>query len=284
MSERDGYIPGVPCWVDTNQPDPAKAAEFYGGLFGWQLAESMPDGADGSYLTARIRGGEVGAISSLPEGAPPVVAWNTYIWVDDADATAKRVVAAGGSVLAEPFDIGDAGRMAILADTEGAVFSVWQAREHRGSKVVNEHGAVNFNGLVCRDVAAAERFYGEVFGWKQLPLPGSPMWMLPGYSDHLEEIMPGVKEQAAGMGAPDGFVDAVAQLMPLEDGDDTPPHWNVTFATDDVEATAALATELGAEVLVGPVDAPWVRMAVIRDPQGATFIASQFVPENATAG
>ena len=283
MSERNGYIPGVPCWVDTNQTDPAKAAEFYGGLFGWQLEESMPDGADGSYLIGRIRGGDVAAISSTQEGAPPVAAWNTYIWVDDADATAKEVVKAGGSVLAEPFDIGDAGRMAVLADTEGAVFSVWQAREHRGSKIVNEHGAVNFNGLACRDVAAAERFYGEVFGWKQLPLPGSAMWMLPGYGDHLEEATPGLKEQVAGMGAPDGFVEVVAQLLPIAEGEaDTPPHWNVTFATDDVEATAALATELGAEVLVGPVDAPWVRMAVIRDPQGATFIASQFVPENAT--
>lgn len=283
MSERDGYIPGVPCWVDTNQTDPAKAAEFYGGLFGWQLEESMPDGADGSYLIGRIRGGDVAAISSMQEGAPPVAAWNTYIWVDDADATAKQVVKAGGSVLAEPLDVPGAGRMAVLADTEGAIFSVWQAREHRGSKVVNEHGAVNFNGLASRDVAAAERFYGEVFGWKQLPLPGSPMWMLPGYGDHLEEATPGLKERAAGMGAPDGFVDVVAQLLPIEDGDaDTPPHWNVTFATDDVEGTAALATELGAGVLVGPVDAPWVRMAVIRDPQGATFIASQFVPENAT--
>lgn len=283
MSERDGYIRGVPCWVDTNQTDPAKAAEFYNGLFGWQLEDSMPDGADGSYLIGRIRGGDVAAVSSRPEGAPPVAAWNTYIWVDDADATAKQVVQAGGSVLAEPFDVGDAGRMAILADTEGAAFSVWQARAHRGSRIVNEHGAVNFNGLACRDVAAAERFYGEVFGWKVLPLPGSPMWRLPGYGDHLEESTPGLKEQVAGMGAPDGFVDVVAQLLPIAEGDsETPPHWDVTFATDDVEATAALATELGAEVLVGPVDAPWVRMAVIRDPQGAVFIASQFVPENAT--
>jgi hypothetical protein len=282
MSERDGYIPGVPCWVDTNQTDPAKAVEFYKGIFGWQVDDSMPEGADGSYLIGRIRGGDVAGISSMPEGAPPMVAWNTYIWVDDADATAKKVVEAGGSVLAEPFDIDDAGRMAVLADTEGAVFSVWQAREHRGSQIVNDHGAVNFNGLACRDVAAAERFYGEVFGWKQLPLPGSPMWMLPGYGDHLEESTPGLMVLVAGWGAPDGFVDVVAQLQPIEEGDDTPPHWNVTFATDDVEATAALAAELGAEVLVGPVDAPWVRMAVIRDPQGATFIASQFVPENAT--
>ncbi len=280
MSERDGYIPGVPCWVDTNQTDPAKAAAFYRGLFGWELEESMPEGAPGSYLTARLHGGEVGAVSSMPEGGSPAPVWNVYIWVDDADAAAKRVGEAGGSVLAEPFDIPGAGRMAILADTEGAVFSVWQAREHRGSKVVNEHGAVIFHGLASRDIAAAERFYGEVFGWKQLPLPGSPMWMLPGYADHLEEATPGLKEQSAGM-VPDGFLDVVAQLTPIAPGDDTPPHWEVTFATDDVAATATLATELGAEVLAGPVDAPWVRHAVIRDPQGATFIASQFVPENA---
>lgn len=217
----------------------------------------------------------------MPDGAPPDPAWNTYVWVDDADATAEKVLQAGGAVLAEPFDIYGVGRMALLADTEGAAFSVWQAREHRGSKVVNEHGAVIFNGLASRDLAAAERFYGHVFGWKQLPLPGSPMWMLPGYGDHLDEIMPGTKEQADEAAAPDGFIDVVAQLVPIAEGDDTSPHWIVTFATDDIRATAALAAELGGEVLHGPVDGPWVRMATIRDPQGATFIASQFAPENA---
>jgi predicted enzyme related to lactoylglutathione lyase len=284
MSERDGYLPGVPCWVDTDQTDPAKAAEFYGGLFGWELEESMPAGGEGSYLIARLRGGDVGAISSMPADGPPTPTWNTYVWVEDADATAKQVEAAGGSVLVEPFDIGDAGRMAVFADTEGAVFNVWQAREHRGSKVVNEHGAVIFNGLATRDLAAAERFYGAVFGWQHLPIPGSPMWALPGYSDHLEELMPGLKAGAAESGAPEGFLDVVAQVRPLADGDPTPPRWEVTFATDDVEATVARAKELGAEIVSGPEDAPWVRHAVIRDPQGATFTASQFVPENAGLG
>src|SRR3546814_12542696 len=93
--------------------------------------------------------------------------------------------------------------------------------------------------------------------------------------------MPGLKASAAEAGAPDGFVDVVAQLQPIADGDDTPPHWDVTFATDDVEATAALASELGAEVLHGPVDAPWVRHAVTRDPQGAPSIARHSVPEHA---
>jgi predicted enzyme related to lactoylglutathione lyase len=282
MPERDGYIPGVPCWVDTNQPDPEAAVPFYRGLFGWDLEDGMPEGSGSHYFIGRIRGGDAAAISSIPEGAPPMAMWNTYIWVDDADVTAKKVTEAGGAVLTEPFDVMDAGRMAVLADTEGAVFCAWQPNQHRGAKVVNEHGSLNFNGLATRDVAAAERFYGAVFGWKQLPLSSGPMWALPGYGDHLEESTPGLRQNMQDMGAPDGFIDVVAQLNPIAaDDKDTPPHWSVVFAVDDADATAAKAKELGGEVLLGPVDAPWVRMTLIRDPQGATFFANQFVPENA---
>ncbi len=282
MPDRNGYIPGVPCWVDTNQPDPQAAVRFYAGLFGWQMEDGMPEESGAHYFIGRIRGGDVAAISSVPEGAPPSATWNTYIWVEDADITAKMAVEAGGAVLAEPFDVMEAGRMAVLADTEGAVFCIWQPKEHRGATVVNEHGSLNFNGLACRDVAAAERFYGAVFGWEHLPLASGPMWALPGYGDHLEASTPGLREQMAGMGAPEGFVDVVAQLLPIPEGDtEMQPHWSVTFAIDDIDATAATAVQLGGAILDGPHDAPWVRMAVIEDPQGARFIASQFVPENA---
>jgi predicted enzyme related to lactoylglutathione lyase len=285
MPERDGYIPGVPCWVDTNQPDPAAALPFYGGLFGWEFEDGMPEGAGSHYFMGRIRGGDVAAVSSMPEAAPPMAMWNTYIWVDDADVAAKKVAEAGGTVLAEPFDVMEAGRMAVVADPEGAVFCVWQPRAHRGAQVVNEQGALNFNGLATRDVDAAARFYGAVFGWTVLPLPGSPMWALPAYGDHLEETTPGLRAQMAEMGAPDGFVDVVAMLNPIPEGDaDTPAHWSVTFGADDIDATAAKAVELGGEILLGPVDAPWTRIALIRDPQGATFVASQFVPENSGLG
>src|SRR3546814_13450900 len=98
------------------------------------------------------------------------------------------------------------------------------------------------------------------------------MWMLAGYGDHLEEGMPGLKASAAEAGGADGFVDVVAQLQPIADGDDTPPHWDVTFATDDVEATPTLASKLGAEVLHGAVYAPGVRPAAIRTPQRATLV------------
>src|SRR5438067_11874800 len=91
MPERDGYIPGVPCWVDTSQPDPQAAAEFYGGLFGWTFEDVMPPGAPGKYLVARLRGGDVAAVSAQPDGAPPAAVWNTYIWVESADAAAEKV-------------------------------------------------------------------------------------------------------------------------------------------------------------------------------------------------
>jgi predicted enzyme related to lactoylglutathione lyase len=281
MPERDGYIPGVPCWVDATEPDPERAVPFYKGLFGWDLEDAMPEGTEGSYYIGRIRGGEVAALGSIPQGSPPMASWNTYVWVDSADEAAARARDAGGAVLAEPFDVMEAGRMAVLADREGAAFCVWQARDHKGAKIVNEHGALNFNGLATRNRKDAEAFYGAVFGWQTLDMPSGLMWTLPGYGDHLEERSPGLRQQMAQMGAPEGFIDVVAALNPIPGGDsDTPPGWTVTFGVDDVVATAAKASALGGEVVAEPVDAPWTRVAVIKDPQGATFIAGQFVPEN----
>jgi uncharacterized protein len=277
----DRYIPGVPCWIDTSHPDPAAAADFYGALFGWELEDVMPPDAPGRYFMARLPGGDVGAIGSSPEGASTAV-WNTYIWVEDADATAATVREAGGSILAEPFDVFDAGRMAICADPEGAPFSVWQAGRNRGADVVNEPGSLNFNGLNTRDVEGAKKFYGAVFGWTVLDLGGGAMmWQVPGYAEFLEQRDPGLRERMAESDAPPGFEDVVATINPIADDQaDVPAHWGVTFAVDDADAIAAKAAELGGQVVVPPFDAPWVRMTVITDPQGALFIASKFVPEN----
>jgi uncharacterized protein len=280
MPERDGYIPGVPCWVDTNQPDADAALAFYGGLFGWKFENVLPEGSEGKYFIGRIRGGDVAAVGSIPDGAP-MAKWNTFVWVASADETAAKVREAGGAVAVEPVDVMDSGRMAVITDPEGAALFVWQAKEHKGAKVVNEHGSLNFNGLATRDPERAKAFYGAVFGWQTLPLPSGVMWTLPGYGDHLEQASPGLRQQMAQMGAPEGFIDVVAALNPIAEGDsDTPAHWSVTFAVDDVDATAAKAKQLGGRVVAGPFDAPWVKMAVINDPHGATFIASQFVPEN----
>jgi len=281
LPERDGYIAGVPCWVDTTQPDPDAAAEFYGRLFGWEFEDANPAGSEHRYLIARIRGGDVAAVSPPPEGAPSGAVWNTYIWVDDADEATARAREAGGSVLSEPLDVAGAGRMAVLADPAGAAFSVWQAREHRGARIVNEPGSVNFNVLNTGDPEAARRFYGAVFGWTTLDLGSGEFWTLRAYGDYLEELTPGTRKRTAELGAA-GFEDVVAAIASIDD--DTPAHWGVTFSTDDADATAARTTELGGAVVVPPVDAPYSRVTVLRDPQGATFSATAFVPENRDVG
>lgn len=282
MPERDGYIPGVPCWVDTSQPDPEAAVAFYGELFGWEFEDVMPPGSEGRYFIARIRGGEVAAVGSVPEPAPPAAMWNTYVCVESVDETASTVRTSGGSVAMEPSDVGDAGRMAVFTDPEGAVFCVWQAKERIGARIVNEHGSVNFNDLNTRDADGAKSFYGSVFGWQTLELDGGfEMWTLPGYGDHLERDNPDLRKQMAEMDAPKGFEDVVASLVPIASNEpNVAPHWGVTFAVDDADAIADKTTQLGGKVLVPPFDAPWVRMTVISDPQGATFTASTFVPEN----
>ena len=282
MPERDRYIPGVPCWIDTTRPDPEAAVNFYSGLFGWEFEDVMPPESKGKYWIARLRGGDVAAVGSIPPGAPPTAMWNTYVWVESADQTASKVLEAGGTTLREPFDVMDFGRMAMFADREGAAFCVWQAREHKGARIVNEAGSLNFNGLKTRDVEGAKSFYGSVFGWRTLTLEGGvEMWTLPGYGDHLEQSNPDLRKYMAEAGAPAGFEDVVASITPIAgDQPDVAAHWNVTFAVDDADATAAKAIDLGGKVIVAPFDAPWVRMTVIADPEGATFIASKFVPEN----
>jgi predicted enzyme related to lactoylglutathione lyase len=285
MIERDGYPAGVPCWVNLDQDDPGTAATFYGGLFGWDLADQMPPGSPGHYFAATLRGKAVAGIGSRPPGSPGPPSWMTYVWVDSADEAAARAEELGGAVTLAPIDVFDAGRLAVITDPEGARIGVWEARRHRGAQLVNEPGAWNFNGLHTRDPDRALAFYGGLFGWERdAPDPesaGTVMLRRPGYGDHLEERDPGLRARMAQMGAPAGFEDAVAWLVPLGDGAEA--HWDVTFGVADADATAAKAEELGAEVLVPPTDMPWVRMTVIRDPQGAVLTASQFVPPGGEA-
>lgn len=281
MNKRDGYPAGVPCWIDTTQPDPKAAIGFYSDLFGWSHEDVMPEGSPMNYFIGRINGGDVGAIGSIPERAPEQAMWNTYIWSDNVDATVPAVVAAGGTVIADPFDVMEFGRMAVFADPEGAVFAVWQPGSHKGAEVVNEHGSLNFNALSTRNLEAAESFYGAVFGWKVLDMGDDGyMWTLDGYGDYLEEhVSPGMREGMAQMGAPAGFEDVVASIGQIGlDDTTTPANWGVTFAVDNADEAAARAQELGATILIPPTDAPWIRYAVIADPQGAVFTASQFVP------
>jgi predicted enzyme related to lactoylglutathione lyase len=286
LTTRSGYPSGVPCWIDTERTDPKAAADFYGDLFGWECEDQMPSDAPGRYLMARLHGHDVAAIGTTPD-VPAAPVWNTYIAVDDADATAATVVDAGGRVLAEPFDVLDAGRLAIVADPSGAVFRLWQAGRHMGAALVNAPGTWNWSDLNTRAPQRAKEFYGRVFGWEadSLDFGGTEMtmWRRPGYGDFLEtNVEPDLRKRQADSGAPPGFEDAVCWMSAITADQfppDTPSHWAVTFAVDNTDAIANRAKERGGEVLVEPYDAAeFVRMAVLRDPQGAAFSINSFTP------
>ena len=143
------------------------------------------------------------AIGSQPQGGPPIAVWNTYIWVDSADGAASKVRDAGGRVLTDPFDVQDAGRMAVCADPEGATFCVWQAKEHKGARIVNEPGSLNFNALNTRNTEAPSPSTARCSGGRRSTSGGGVrMWRLPGYGDFLEQRDPGLRQRMAETAAP----------------------------------------------------------------------------------
>jgi predicted enzyme related to lactoylglutathione lyase len=265
MSARDDYEPGVPCWIDTLQPDPEAAMAFYAALFGWELAGpgEMPGDPPGRYFVARLRGRDIGGIGSQPAGdpsAPP--AWNTYVSVTSADEAALAAVDAGGAVLVEPFDVLPAGRMAVVADPAGAPFCLWQPGERRGAQLVNEPGAWAMSHLTTPDPERAAAFYGALFGWTTETFgegdAAVTMFRLPGYVGG-EPRQPVSREVVAIMSAANG---------------DGAAGWSVNLWDRDVDATAAKAVELGGRALAPPFDTPMSRMAVLADPHGVTFSIS----------
>ncbi len=247
MPTRDSYEPGRPCWVDLGTTDPAAAHAFYGELFGWTAeVDQRPEA--GGYAQLANDGRVVAGVGPLfAEGMPP--AWTTYVASDDVDAIAVKVVAHGGAVLSEPFDVLDAGRMGVVADPGGAVFGVWQAKSHIGASLVNEPGSWSWNQLMTRDKAQAEAFYGAVFGWT---FRSDPEW---------GEYWALGDGEIAGMSEMDASFPA-----------EVPAHWQTAFQSADADATAAQAVDLGATTAVPMHDmGPGGRMGALVDPQGAVF-------------
>jgi predicted enzyme related to lactoylglutathione lyase len=256
MTEKTEYPPGSPAWVDLGTPDPAAAKTFYQSLFGWELQDMGPDA--GGYMIATLRGKQVAGVGPQmgPPGAPPW--WTTYVYIEDADTTAKSIEAAGGKVMMPPFDVMDAGRMAVFTDPEGAVCAIWQPNQHRGAQLVNEPGTLCWNELASRDVEGAKRFYGAVFGWV-----GDTQTM--GDMTYTEWKLNG--ESIGGM----------REIGPM-DPPDLPPNWLVYFATDDTDATVAKVSAGGGNVMVPPTDIPPGRFAVVTDPQGTIFALIKMNP------
>ncbi len=266
MSERNGFEHGVPCWVDTWQPDAEAAVAFYTELFGWEAEETTPPGSDRRLFMCRLRGRDVTSIGSPPPVPDHTPVWGTYVWVESVEETAAKATKASGNVAVPAFESLDGGRIAILVDPAGAVFGIWEPGEHRGAQLVNEPGAWSMSLLNTRDPERSADFYRAVFGWEQEAMDpadgGISLMRLPGFEGG-EPMQPVPR-------------DVVAVMAPMSDDqfpDEVPSHWSVDFWVKDADATAEKAAERGGTVIMPPYDVPGVglRQAALADPQGAAF-------------
>jgi hypothetical protein len=251
MGERTQYTPGTFSWTDLSTTDQEAAKSFYTALFGWEFTD-MPAGEGVMYSMAFIDGRSVGAISPQPQqqreaGVPPL--WNSYITVEDVDAGAARAKELGASMHAPPFDVMEAGRMAVIQDPQGAYFMLWQPKQHPGAGLVNAPGALSWNELGSPDLDGSAQFYGDLLGWTTAPMEGSdPPYLVITTAD----------------GHANGGI-----RPPMPPG--TPPFWLVYFATADIDASVAKISELGGTVLAPSTDIGIAKIAVAADPQGAVF-------------
>lgn len=249
MGERTSYAPGTFSWVDLQTDDLDGAKQFYGALLGWSY-DDIPIGEGSVYSMAQVQGHNVAGLGERQdESIPPH--WNCYVTVADVDASAARAAELGANILAPPFDVFDAGRMSAFADPQGAVLSIWQAKESIGARLVNAVGALTWNDLVTPDVEASSAFYSALFGWEIAEVPGS--------DGQYWSITNGGRLNGG--------------LLPIIEGGH--PAWNLYFACEDVDATVARANEFGGETFMGPMDVPnGSRFAILRDPSGAVFSVS----------
>jgi predicted enzyme related to lactoylglutathione lyase len=238
--------------VDLATTDPAGAKAFYGELFGWE-AEDMPAG-EAIYTMFRLDGDEVCALyeqraEQREQGITPY--WFSYVSVEDADEIAARARELGGTVFGEAFDVLDAGRLAVVQDPAGAVFGAWQPRAFIGAHRVNDPGCLTWNELQTSDPETAATFYAGLFGWDTEPIEED---------GKLAYVM--IRNAGSSNGG----------IMPVtEQPGGAPPHWLAYFTVPSCDGAVARAQELGGEALAGPFDIGAGRIAVVRDPQGATF-------------
>ncbi|GAB2632516.1 VOC family protein [Prescottella soli] len=259
MSRHSSYTEGTPNWVDLQTPNQAAAKAFYTTLFGWSYDE-QPMMEDEVYSVATLRGERVAGIAPMPHGSPAdaTARWNTFLAVDDVDAAAAKVEPAGGHLVLPPFDVVEAGRMALVADPTGAEVALWQARIHIGATLVNETGTLIWNELVTDRPDSALAFYQAVVGLGSAAMP------IPGSGDYTVLQVGG-----------DGVGGCIPPPRP-----DVPNHWQAYFCVENTDATVAQAVEAGGTVVAAPFDMTSVgRMAVLSDPQGAVFSVMQ--PESA---
>jgi predicted enzyme related to lactoylglutathione lyase len=244
---------GTPNWVDLGIPDLKRAEEFYGAVFGWEFDEGPAE--TGYYTMCLLRGQPVAAIMPNPDPDATAFWWNTYFATDDCDGTAKRVADAGGTVVMEPMDVMDSGRLAMALDPHGGQFGLWHGAAHIGTRFREEPGSITWSELETPDSKGAADFYSAVL---QRPIEsiGVPDF------DYSTVNIDG--QPVAGIYGQPGR---------------STSRWVTYFAVEDTDATVLAATAAGGTVERPAQDSPYGRFALLQDPFGATF-AVMVLPED----
>ena len=250
MTEATTGVANKPVWVDLSTSDPAASREFYSKLFGWTV-EVAPGEEYGGYALARIGGKDVAGIGPKQSPEQPT-AWMIYIGTSDAEDLTNKVRAAGGQVIAPPFDVMDQGRMAAFQDTTGAFISAWQPKAMGGFQT-NAPNTFGWAELNSRGIEKAIPFYRKVFGWTDKT------------SEMGEGAPPYTEFQVGGESIAGGM--EMNPMVPAE----VPSYWMVYFNVDDVDRSFKNATDAGAREMMAPQDFPGGRFAIVSDPQGAAF-------------
>lgn len=246
MTAVTSHEPGTFCWIELGTSDGEGAKKFYTDLFAWSTNEHDM-GEMGTYYIFQKDGKDVAAMYQLGgemAGIPPH--WLSYVSVANADDTAAKVKTLGGTVVKDPFDVYDMGRMAVLIDPQGGHFAVWQPMTHIGVWARDEENTLCWNELQARDLDAAKKFYTALFGWSTKDSPEYTEW-------HLGDT-------------------ALGGMMTSQAPPEVPSYWLPYFAVANCDAAAEKAQAGGGHVVVPPMDIEKVgRFSVIADPQGAMF-------------
>lgn len=249
MPNRDGFQHGEFCWFELATTDQEAAKTFYNKVFGW-TPNDQPMGPDAFYTILELNGRDVGALYNMQDserqmGLP--THWNTYVCVDSADETAAKAEKLGAKILMAPFDVMEHGRASVIQDPTDAVFIVWEPKNHRGARVIDEDNAFCWYELATNDTAAAKSFYTNLFGWSTKDSPEYIEWQRDGKS--------------------------IGGLMKIQpEWGPVPPNWIDYVMTNDLDAKCESVKANGGKVVVGPIDIPQTgRFATVQDPQGGHF-------------
>ncbi len=260
--EIERSVDGAFCWAEGGVPDVSVAKAFYSAVLGWSFDDvPLPDG--GVYPMAKVDGRTVGAVFKLdpshaPPGAPPMPpSWSLYVQVSDVDATAKRVVELGGTIIVPAMDVMEEGRMVVFSDPTGAVLSAWQPKRHAGFGRLNDHGAPCWFELMTTNLDVAQSFYERLFQWKKERSKNTDFEYI--------EFTPATAEMTAG-----GMMQMDASFGAM------PSHWMIYYTVANIEAAVAAVTANQGNVMVPPTPIPRVgTFSVVQDPGGATFSVIQ---------